>query len=67
MAMLVYSEKLTRDPCACNEVDVAELKDRGFEDDEVLDIVQIVGYFAFVNRLACGLGIELESYWAGEA
>lgn len=30
---------------------------------DILDINQITGYFAFVNRLADGLGVELEPYW----
>ena len=45
------------------QADVQKLKEAGFEDVDILDINQITGYFAFVNRLADGLGVELESYW----
>ena len=49
------------------EADVHELRGAGFEDADILDINQITGYFAFVNRLADGLGVELESYWDAPA
>lgn len=46
--------------------DVETLRDHGFSDAAILDMCQITGYYAFVNRLADGLGVELESYWHGE-
>jgi uncharacterized peroxidase-related enzyme len=63
MAMLTYSEKLTVDPCNTTRDDFLRVKEAGFDDDQVLDIVQIVAYYNYVNRLACGLGVELESHW----
>ena len=45
------------------QADVQRLREAGFEDVDILDINQITGYFAFVNRLADGLGVELEGYW----
>jgi hypothetical protein len=32
----------------------------------VLDICQVVSYYNYVNRLADGLGVELESGWTPE-
>jgi len=61
--MLEYAVKLTREPWNMIQADVQRLREAGFEDVEILDINQITGYFAFVNRLADGLGVELESYW----
>jgi len=43
------------------EADVQTLRDAGFSDVGILDIVQVTGYYAYVNRLADGLGVELES------
>ena len=40
--------------------DVETLRENGFDDRAILDIVQIVAYFAFANRLTDGLGIALE-------
>jgi len=65
-AMLEYTEKLTLCPADCTREDVEALRDAGFDDAEILDIVQVVGYYAFVNRLADGLGVELEDYWDPE-
>jgi uncharacterized peroxidase-related enzyme len=62
-AMLDFAVKLTRAPCGCERDDVGTLRAHGFTDTDVLDIVQVVGYYAYVNRLACGLGVELEPYW----
>ncbi len=45
------------------EADVIALRDAGFRDVAILDINQVTGYYAFVNRLADGLGIELEGFW----
>ena len=59
--MLDYAVKLTSEPWATNSGDVERLRRAGFDDTAILDICQVTGYFAFVNRLANGLGIELES------
>lgn len=62
-AMLEYSDKLARRPGDMTRQDSEMLREAGFGDAEILDIVQVVGYYAFVNRLANGLGVELEGYW----
>ncbi len=62
-AMLDYSVKLTESPGKMSEDDLAPLREAGFDDRAILDINQIVGYFAFANRLADGLGVELEDFW----
>lgn len=62
-AMLDYAAKLTRTPWAMTQADVQTLRDQQFSDQAILDINQIVGYFAYVNRLADGLGVELEDFW----
>jgi uncharacterized peroxidase-related enzyme len=58
--MLQYVEKLTIEPSTITEEDIESLRNVGFNDGEILDICQITAYFAFVNRLASGLGVELE-------
>ncbi len=62
-AMLEYTAKLTLEPWNMLEGDVQKLRKNGFSDEAILDICQVVGYYAFVNRLADGLGVELENYW----
>ncbi len=61
-AMLEYAVKLTREPWSMAKDDVEKLQRHEFPDAEILDINQITAYFAFVNRLAEGLGVELESF-----
>ena len=58
--MLEYTEKLTLRPWEMVEADVIALRKKGFSDSAILDINQLTGYYAFANRLADGLGIELE-------
>lgn len=61
--MLEYTVKLTLSPWDMVEKDVVALRKAGFSDAAVLDINQVTGYYAFVNRLADGLGVELETFW----
>lgn len=64
-AMLDYASKLTRTPADVSQSDVDRLREVGFDDAAILDICQIAAYYAFVNRLAEGLGVELEDFWDG--
>lgn len=60
--MLDYAAKLTREPAAITKADIEELRRAGFGDAAILDINQVASYYAFVNRLADGLGIEVEPW-----
>jgi len=62
-AMCEYVEKLTLKPWEMVEADVIALREAGFSDSAILDINQVTGYYAYVNRLADGLGVELEEFW----
>lgn len=64
-AMLDYAVKLTRSPGDMLREDVNALRAQGFEDRAIHDICAITAYYAFVNRIADGLGVELEV--SGEA
>jgi uncharacterized peroxidase-related enzyme len=59
-AMLDYVVKLTRSPGDMIAKDVNSLRVQGFEDRSIHDICVITAYYAFVNRIADGLGVELE-------
>lgn len=58
--MLEYVVKLTLTPGDLCEADVLPLRAAGFDDRAVHDICAITAYFAFVNRIADGLGVEIE-------
>lgn len=62
-AMLDYAVKLTREPWGMEAADLEPLREAGFVDAAILDIAQVTAYYAYVNRLADGLGVELEDYW----
>lgn len=59
--MLRYVARLTRTPATVSQADVDALRGVGFDDAAILDICQVAAYFAFVNRMADGLGVELET------
>ena len=61
--MLDFVVKLTLTPSMMTEGDVAKLRELGFDDTAVHDIVQITGLFAYYNRLANGLGVDSEPEW----
>ena len=58
--MLDYALKLTVRPQAMEAADVELLRRQGFDDRAIHDICSVTAYFAFVNRIADGLGVELE-------
>lgn len=58
--MLDFAVKLARTPEAMTRADVEGLREVGFGDDAVGDIVQVVALFSYYNRVADGLGIDLE-------
>ena len=62
-AMIDYAVKLTRSPHSVGSEDIDRLREVGFDDAGVLDICQVVSYYNYVNRLADGLGVELEEFW----
>ncbi|MFT5048790.1 MAG: putative peroxidase-related enzyme [Chlamydiales bacterium] len=62
LAMLRYATKLTRTPAAMEREDVAALRAVGFEDSDVLAICEVTAYYAYVNRIADGLGVTLEPW-----
>jgi len=58
--MLRYAAKLTRTPAAMREDDVIALREVGFADADILAIAEVTAYYAYVNRIADGLGVTLE-------
>jgi len=61
-AMLEYVEKLTLTPSSMTEADVQRLRDAGWSDRDVLDIVHVCAYFNFRVRVVDGLGLELADW-----
>lgn len=60
LAALAYARALTLTPSAVAEKHVTGLRTAGFDDGEILEINQVVSYFAYANRTVLGLGVTTE-------
>jgi alkylhydroperoxidase family enzyme len=59
-ALLAYADVLTLTPWLVTSAHIDALRNVGYDDRAIHDACAIIGYFAFVNRLANGLGVQLE-------
>ena len=60
LALLAYADALTRDPSSVSKADIEKLRTAGWDDRAIHDACTVIAYYAFVNRIANGLGVELE-------
>lgn len=56
-AILDYARKLTRSPGEIDETSIKAMRAAGLDDGEILEVNQVVSYFAYVNRTVLGLGV----------
>jgi uncharacterized peroxidase-related enzyme len=61
-AMLEYVEKLTVRPQDVSRADVETMRTAGFTDRDIHDICEVAAYYAYVNRIADGLGVAQETW-----
>jgi uncharacterized peroxidase-related enzyme len=59
--LIYYARKLTLLPNSMGKEDVDALRVVGLSELEILHCAQIVSYYNYVNRIANGLGVELEN------
>ena len=59
-AVLDFVVKLTRTPGDMKPSDLDALRQHGLSDLAIHDIVQVAAYFNYINRIADGLGVDLE-------
>ena len=64
--MLEYAVKLTKRPEEMTCSDIEALRAAGFSDRDMLDVAEAVAYYAYVNRIAQGLGVQLETWSTDE-
>ncbi len=64
--MVSYAIKLTAEPSSVTSEDITELRNAGLSDRDILDLCEVTAYYAYVNRIADGLGVELEGWTADE-
>ena len=58
--MCQWAEKLTKTPGEMSKSDITNLEEAGLSQDAISDAAQVVGYFNYINRIADGLGVDLE-------
>ena len=58
--ILEYAETISRNAASITRDYIDGLKRHDMPDRMLHDIVQVASYFAYINRLADGLGVELE-------
>ena len=61
-ARCAWAEKLTRTPQEMTPGDLEPLKAVGLDDAAILDLDQVTSYFNYINRMADGLGVDLEEF-----
>ena len=59
-AICDYASKLTSTPWDMAEADLLPMRRAGITDRGILDVNLITSYFAYVNRIADGLGVGVE-------
>lgn len=59
--LLDYADRVTLAPASVTEPHIAALRAVGLDDRAIHDACSIIAYFAFVNRIADGLGVDLEN------
>ena len=57
LAMARYARALTSDPATLDEAPVAAMRRAGLDDGQILEVNQVVAYFAYANRTVLGLGV----------
>ncbi len=55
-----FAVKVTRRPASVRPCDLAALRKHGLSDRDILDAVQVISYFNYINRVADALGIDPE-------
>lgn len=60
LAMLEFAELLTVQPANVVEADIQQLRESGWSDEDIVDIVHQTALFNYMTRIADGLGVELD-------
>lgn len=59
-ALLDYCARLTLSPATVRPADLDRLRAQDLSDRAIHDATQVIAYFNYINRVADGLGIDLE-------
>jgi uncharacterized peroxidase-related enzyme len=59
-ALCDFAVQLTNDPASITPAALDALRQQGLSDGAISDAVQVIAYFNYINRMADGLGVDLE-------
>lgn len=59
-AALAYARALTLEPAKMSAAMIEKLRVAGLDDGQILEINQVVAYFAYANRTVLGLGVSTD-------
>ena len=59
-ALCDHAIKLTRNPSDVTQADIERLRGLGLSDQAISDATQVIAFFNYLNRIADGLGVDLE-------
>jgi len=60
--MLEFVGKITLQQKDLCESDVQNMRQAGFDDLEILEVVQLAAWFNYITRVVDALGVEVESW-----
>jgi len=60
-ALCDHAIKLTRTPWFVTQGDIDRLRSVGLTDRAINDATQVISFFNYINRVADGLGVDLET------
>ena len=63
-ALLDFAVMVTGDATKVRPQNLDALRAEGFRDEDILDAVEIIGFFNYYARMADALGVEPEPHWA---
>ena len=59
-ALCDHAIKLTLTPWSITQADINRLRSVGLTDRAINDATQVISFFNYINRIADGLGVDLE-------
>ena len=59
-ALCQFAEMVTRAPAALSPRHLEPLRLHGLSDRDILDAVEVIAYFNYINRIADALGVNPE-------
>ena len=61
-SLLVFSEKMTREPAKITPEEVGAFRRAGLSDAVILEGVQVIAFFNYLDRMADALGTPVENF-----